>query len=216
VLCCSQFQREHLVALNPQIKRSEVISLWTDVDFWRAASRERQFAAAGQPLRVLCAGAISLRKGIPYLLQAVEPLASEVSLTLVGSISPEMRAVLRRFRSHRQLPYLPKSRLRDLYYEHDVLVMPTLGDSFGFVMLEAMASGIPVLASRNAGAPLPDDRWRVPAHDSDAIRERLLVYYADRALLRYDGETGRKFSREFAPEAYRAGARILFGELLAA
>ncbi len=216
VLCCSEFQREHLVALNPTVKRAEVIPLWADPGFWGRAASDRVFAASGEPLRVLHAGAVSLKKGVPYLLEAVEPLGAEVALTLVGEISPEMRGIFGRFRSHRHLPYLQKDLLRDLYREHDVLVMPTLGDSFGFVSLEAMASGLPVIASRNAGAPVPDEGWRVPPHDAEAIRARLLSYHADRETLRRDGHTAATFAAGFTPERYRARAGELFRELLSA
>jgi glycosyltransferase involved in cell wall biosynthesis len=216
VLCCSEFQRGHLLALNPGVKRTEVIPLWADVDFWSGVVAEREFSRPGQPLRVLYAGAVSLKKGVPYLLEAVEPMASQVTLTLVGELSPEMPNILKRFRSHRSLPYLPKNELRGLYREHDVLVMPTLGDSFGFVMVEAMASGLPVIASQNAGAPVPDEDWRVPPHDAEAIRHRLLAYHADREKLNQDGKLAASFAAQFTPERYRARAGELFKELLKA
>ncbi len=216
VLCCSEFQRGHLVALNPQVRRSEVIPLWTDVDLWQPCVAARAFSKRGEPLRVLYAGALSLRKGVPYLLEAVESLTAEARLTLVGGISLEMEGILKRYRQHQHRPYVTKAELKELYREHDVLVMPTLGDSFGFVTVEAMASGMPVIASRNAGAPVPDESWRVPAHDSEAIRARLLAYHADRELLRHDGEVAAAFGQGFRPTNYRIRAGKVFQELLAA
>jgi glycosyltransferase involved in cell wall biosynthesis len=216
VLCCSEFQREQLGALHPAITRTEVIPLWADTNFWGAGSEEHRVSKPGEPLRVLCAGAVSLRKGVPYLLEAVEPLSKEVVLTLAGEIAPEMAGILKRYRTHRHLPYLPKQELRRLYLEHDVLVMPTLGDSFGFVLIEAMAAGLPVIASRHAGAPVPEDSWRVPPHDAEAIRAKLLAYHADREKLCHDGSVARNFASHFTPERYRARAGELFRELLAA
>lgn len=216
VLCCSEFQRGHLMALNPQVRRSEVIPLWTDVDLWQSCVAGRSFSKPGEPLRVLYAGAVSLRKGVPYLLEALEPLASEIRLTLVGGVSEEMQGILRRFRAHPHRPYVTKAELKGLYQEHDVLVMPTLGDSFGFVTVEAMASGMPVVASRNAGAPVPEESWRVPPHDAEAIRGRLLEYHGDRELLHHDGEVAAAFATRFSPEGYRARVGELFRELLAA
>lgn len=216
VLCCSDFQREKLLEHNPQVRRAEVIPLWADVDFWLQAVTQRQFSPSGKPLRVLYAGAVSLRKGVPYLLRTVEPLTSETKLTLVGAIAPEMARIFPRFRQHEHLPYLPKPKLRELFAQNDVLVMPSLGDSFGFVTLEAMAAGLPVIASRNAGAPVPEESWRVPPHDAEAIRGRLLEYHGDRDLLRHDGEVAAAFASRFTPERYRARAGELFRELLAA
>ncbi|MBL9131440.1 MAG: glycosyltransferase family 4 protein, partial [Verrucomicrobiaceae bacterium] len=175
----------------------------------------RQFSTAGRPLRVLYAGGLSIRKGVPYLLQAVEPLRAEVVVTLAGSKSPEMHEILPRFRTHEHLPYLSKSGLREVFVRHDVLVMPTLGDSFGFVTVEAMASGLPVIASRHAGAPVPDEAWRVPAHDAEAIRLRLLAYHADRELLRHDSEVAAAFAAGLRPSDYRSKAKAMFSRLLA-
>lgn len=216
VLCCSEFQRGQLMALNPQVKRSEVIPLWTDVDFWKHSIAQRQFSESGKPLRVLYAGGLSIRKGVPYLIQAVESLRTEVTLTLAGSMSPEVREILPQFRRHEHMNYLSKHRLREVFARHDVLVMPSLGDSFGFIIMEAMASGLPVIASRNAGAPVPDEGWRVPPHDAVAIRARLLSYHADREMLRRDGHTAATFAAGFTPERYRARAGEIFRALLSA
>lgn len=214
VLCCSEFQRDKLMALHPHLRRAEVLPLWTDVDFWRPCAAERSFSRPGEPLRIIYAGATSLRKGIPYLLEAVQPIGDAVELTLVGGISAEMTAVLPRYRRHRHLPYVSKPELRKLYAHHDLLVMPTLGDSFGFVTLEAMASGMPVVTSRHAGAPVPDESWRVPAHDAEAIRARVEHYLEDRPRLAEDGERAAAFAAGFRPENYRARAAALFTELL--
>ena len=214
VLCCSEFQRGSLVALNPQIKKSEVIPLWTDVSFLSGVAEQRRFTESSGILKVLYVGAVSLKKGVPYLLKAVEDLHREVVLTLVGNISAEMTGIMKRFRSHQHIPYGSKNALRELYGQHDVLVMPTLGDSFGFVTIEAMATGLPVIASQNAGAPVPDVSWRVPPHDSDAIRDKLLMYHSDRSLLREDSAKAASFGRTFRPDRYRAGAKKVFKSML--
>jgi glycosyltransferase involved in cell wall biosynthesis len=157
---------------------------------------------------------VSLKKGIPYLLQAVEPLNKEVELTLVGGVAPEMLSVLPRFRQHRHMGYMSKQKLREVYLEHDLLVMPTLGDSFGFVTLEAMGTGMPVVASMHAGAPVPDEDWRVPVRDPEALRSRILAYHRDREMLQYHAAVGAEFVKDFRPEDYRRRAGELFMEML--
>jgi glycosyltransferase involved in cell wall biosynthesis len=215
VLCCSEYQRLQMHAEYPEIKRTEVVSLWTDVGFWATAAADRKFSPKGSPLRALYVGGISLRKGVPYLLDAVESLETEVSLTLVGRIAPEMPEVLKKFRSHYLKGHVAKQELREIFRDHDLLVMPTLGDSFGFVTAEAMASGLPVIASRNAGAPLPSEDWRVDAHSSEQISNRLQYYVQNRDLLYAHSELAYKFARQFDPASYRKKIAEMFAELLA-
>ena len=164
---------------------------------------------------MLYAGGISLRKGVPYLLEAVAKLGREVVLTMAGSVAPDMQTLLPKYRVQQLHPYLPKERLRELFDAHDVLVMPTLGDSFGFIVLEAMAAGLPVIASAHCGAPVPDESWRVPAGDAEAIAARLQHYISNPERLGNDGVIAAGFAAQFTPERYRANARTFFARLLA-
>ena len=151
---------------------------------------------------------------MPYLLEAVENLRQKVTLTLVGSVSDEIKELLPRYGNHRYIPHVDKSRLRELYSQHDLFVMPSLGDSFGFVIMEAMAAGMPCIASSNAGSPLPCESWRFPAHDCNAIRELILKYADDRELLEEHGIQAQDFASNFLPEQYRIRIKQIFGSLL--
>ncbi len=66
--------------------------------------------------------------------------------------------------------------------------------------MEAMACGLPVIASSNAGVPLPLARWRVPAMNSEKIAERILAYADDRELLEQDRMTSVEFVKGFTPK----------------
>src|SRR5206468_8546191 len=153
-----------------------------DPDLWfpvepRACARERG------PLRVIFVGNADLRKGVFYLLQAAArpALRDTVSVTLAGRSTPESAAILSRFNgSFRHLGPQTKPALRQIYSSQDVMVLPSLADSFGFVVLEAMACGLPVIVSENCGVPVPDPAWRVPVMDPEAIARRLEFYAEDR------------------------------------
>lgn len=212
ILACSDLHESTLVDAGAPSDRIRMIPLWADVDFWQ--EKVVKESREGNRLRVLYAGAISLRKGVPYLLQAVQGLGDAVSLTLVGDISRDITPILARFGTFRHVPYVPRPRLRELYQSNDVLVMPTLGDSFGFVAVEAMSAGLPVIASQHAGATLPDASWRVPVADARAIAERLRYYLDDRIALARDSVMARQHARQFRPERYRIAVRALFTDLL--
>ncbi|MEQ1842495.1 MAG: glycosyltransferase family 4 protein, partial [Verrucomicrobiales bacterium] len=112
------------------------------------------------------------------------------------------------------LGWHPRTALPAIYGKHDVLLFPTLGDSFGFVALEAMACGLPVITTTQAGTPLPDESWRVPTRDAESLAQRILHYAAKSDQLFLDGQRAREFALKFTPARYRQRAREIFSELL--
>ncbi len=216
ILACSDFHKEIMVREGyAPAEKIHALPLWTDPGYWAAGcGQSSKPQGSSAKLRLLYVGAVSVKKGVPYLLKAFDGLANQCDLTLAGSVTPEMSAILPRHSGFTLLPYVPKEQLRALYHSHDVLVMPTLGDSFGFVLMEAMAAGLPVIASAHSGAPVPDPFWRVPARDALAITERARHYLSNRQALARDSDVAREFASQFRPERYRREAGKLFRQLL--
>jgi glycosyltransferase involved in cell wall biosynthesis len=213
ILVCSQFQARWVSEkINPP-RGVHVLPLWADANFWHVTTTPTPVGSG--PLRVLYAGKINLRKGVPYLTRAVKRCGMGVQLTLVGSLADELTPLLKRDAdTFRLLPPCPKSQLRNLYQQHDLLVLPSLGDAFGFVAMEAMACGLPVIVTENCGVPVPDATWRVPVMDADAIAARLALYAGDRELCREHGQIAADFARQFTPERYRRHLHDIFHQLL--
>ncbi len=134
--------------------------------------------------RVLYAGHCSIRKGVVYLLEAMSRLKLPNSeLVINGSIGPEMKKhVMSRYPgSYRFLGSQPLERLHEVYSQASVLVLPTIEDGFAKVVTEAMACGVPVIATGNCGAPdvieSGVDGFIVPTRDPEAIREKVQYLY---------------------------------------
>jgi glycosyltransferase involved in cell wall biosynthesis len=100
--------------------------------------------------------------------------------------------------------------LREFYWNHDVLVMSSLGDSFGFVAVEAMACGLPVIVTDRCGAPVPDPAWRVPAFSSAAIAARLNHYRRVPERCFEDGSAACAFAGRWTSHRYRAAIRQIY------
>jgi glycosyltransferase involved in cell wall biosynthesis len=212
LLAYSVVHRESLLRRGAVANKVIEIPLWADCDFWYPAPQGSD--PANSALKVLYAGGISLRKGIPYLLAAANECGPAVNVTLAGTVADEMKPVLAKYRNHQLLPHQNRAALRDLYWRSDVLVLPSLGESWGFVALEAMLCGLPVVVTENCGAPVPDESWRVPVMDSRAIGERLLLYANDRSLCREHGSIAVPFARQFTPERYRQKLAAFFQKVL--
>jgi len=179
-----------------------VTPLWVDSNLWfpeTQISRKRD-----GPLRVLFVGGLSWRKGIPYLFEAARRCGREVRLMLVGSRMDELESYLAENSDlFSWIGPQTKPALRRIYGEHDVFVLPSLADTFGFVALEAMACGLPVIISDNCGAPVPDSNWRTPVMNADAIASRLALYAENRDLLQEHGRIALNFARQYTPGRYR-------------
>lgn len=214
MVLCSELQRDVYLAQGLPAERLRVVPLWVDTDFWHPPA-QRELPISDRPLKILHAGAISLNKGIPYLLEALDQVeGAGVETTFVGPLETSMKPFLKKLRSRaRCLPYCPHTQLRELYRSHDVLVMSSLGDSFGFVAVEAMACGMPVIVTDRCGAPVPDPAWRVPAFSSAAIATRLNHYRRQPERCIEDGCIARAFAGRWTSRRYRQSMRQIYDEL---
>jgi glycosyltransferase involved in cell wall biosynthesis len=134
------------------------------------------------PVRLLFVGEHEDRKGLQFLLKAVQLLRQDrvgVVLRTVGdgSRTRALKALTRRlgiedlvtFSGYQPDPdgtLLPRA-----YASADIFVLPSLKEGFGLVLLEAMASGVPVIASDISAIPevIGDAGVLVPAMDSRAL-----------------------------------------------
>jgi glycosyltransferase involved in cell wall biosynthesis len=179
IVCNSYVERGY------DASRTAVLPYGVDLD---------RFHPIGQPAEldrtftVICVGAILPRKGHIYLLEAWKKLAlPDAELLLIGSISYEMTATLGRYDGlFRHLPFVPNHELFQYYARSSLFVLPSVEDGFGVVCGEAMACGLPVIVTNNAGAVdiVADgkDGFVVPIRSADAIAEHIEALYRDREL----------------------------------
>lgn len=161
-----------------------------------------------RPLKVLFVGALIQRKGIGYLLEAIEKLGSQVELTLVGrrfSANPRVDEACRRWRWFETLTH---AQVMELMQQSDVLVLPSLSEAFGLVVTEALACGLPVIVTANAGSSefVRDGRegFIVPICRADAIADRLTELNENRDLLAEMSRQAQKSAAARSWETYRA------------
>jgi len=162
---------------------------------------------ASGKLRVLFAGALSQRKGLADLFHAMKLVDSrQVELILMGSLLRPRTWYRERFADFIYEPTRPHGEVLRLMQSCDVFVLPSIVEGRALVQQEAMACGLPVIATKNAGA---DDAVRdgetgffVPIRSPEAIAEKITWCAANRALLDGMGIAARKRAAEFTWRAY--------------
>jgi glycosyltransferase involved in cell wall biosynthesis len=132
-------------------------------------------------------GAVSLQKGIPYLLDAFDALIHpNKKLYLIGSNTGECDSHLQNVRSRERViltGHIPQNELKHLLSRCHVFVLPSVQEGFGMVQAQAMACGCPVIATTNTGGPdlfKPEEEgFVVPIRSSNAILEKLQLLADD-------------------------------------
>jgi glycosyltransferase involved in cell wall biosynthesis len=188
-----------------------------------AAFRARHGIAADAEV-VLCVGRIDPQKDQVLAVRATAALARErprLRLVLAGHVTHESYSA--RLAAEIDalgvggrvtvIPGLAPAEVNDAYHAADAFVLPSVHEPFGIVILEAWASGLPVVATRVGGVvDLVRDRedgWLVDSGDATGLAAGIRTILDDRAVARTLGEEGRKRARgEFSWDAI---ARRLVG-----
>jgi len=151
-----------------------------DLDCFRPAETPRP---PDRPLTVISTGTPSLRKGTPYLLEAMRLIRREhpaARLLLTSPVHPSLEAVMEKFADVpiEWSPGLPHPQLAERLRGADVFVLPSLEDGFARTVAEALACGLPVVLTPHTGAyDLVEDGVSgsiVPIRDSAAIASAVL------------------------------------------
>jgi glycosyltransferase involved in cell wall biosynthesis len=155
------------------------------------APPEGQDPPAEPGFSFLFSGAQIRRKGFDALLDAFasvrceEPSARLVVIGPRGDATPRLAG---RAAGVSVLPPVPQAELAAHFQRADCLVLPSRNDSFGMVVAEALAAGLPVLVSTLVGAKdlVEEGRtgWVVPAGDAAALAGRMLWCVRHREAVR--------------------------------
>ena len=166
-------------------------------------SFRHQYGIAGP--YVLFVGRLASNKGLLPLVEAFATVAKdhpEALLVLVGEdggMRPAVEALAERRGLGARVRILGHVRddavLADAYRDARLAVLPSEYEAFGLVLLESLAQGTPVVASRVGGIPefVPDGKAGrlVPPHDAPALAEAIEQLWSDESLARRMGAFGR-------------------------
>lgn len=205
ILVASSYVKENLIEHG--VNREKIYLLPYGVDLHAFNSPHRSSNDSNHKIRLLYAGAINQHKGIMYLLQAFQNIEQEnIELVLVGnnflssnlqkSFPPKIK-----IQNH-----LPKTDLIKLYHESDIFVFPAIHEGSSLVVYEAMAAGLPVITTPNAGSIIENgkDGLLVPSGDIEMLKNRIQLLANNSELRIKLGAQAAKTVKDYSWEKYHA------------
>ena len=211
VLACSAMAARSYVEAGAPAARVHALRLGVDVRQFQPLARRGR----GAGVRFAFVGAARPLKGFDLLLEALADVRAghpDTTLAVFGQAGavPAAPGVER----HGQLDH---ARLATALANCDCLVLPSRFDSFGLVVLEAMACGLPVIVSDGAGAAECVDEstgWVVPMGDRAALAGAMRRCIERRSELPILGAAARCVAEQHDWSVYRRRAAGLIGSLL--
>lgn len=231
VVFVSEAQRADARHLERLRGRTVVLYNMVDLDRLRAGRSIRP--SLGLPEGELVVGTvaqISHRKGSDVFVEAARRVAaarSGVRFLVVGRAADQegefaeaIRACADESALRGRISFVgARDDVPDLLASMDLFFLPTRAEPFGIAVIEAMAAGVPVVATRVGGIPeiitSPELGTLVPADDAEASADAVLALLSDDARRKSLGERGRAaLSGRFDPRAYAAALHDLYDGML--
>jgi len=174
------------------------------------------------PFRFVTIARLTPRKNVKGLLDALAlQTGPATTLTVVGDgpqrSQLEQRAQALGINDRVQFRgMLGRTAVRDALWNAHAFVLSSLHETFGVVLLEAMATGLPVVATASGGPEdlvTPETGLLVPPGDTDALADALATLREERAS--YDADAIRAYVRDqFGPAAFVRRTRALYRRAL--
>lgn len=166
--------------------------------------------------RVIFVGLVTLRKGVHHLIQAwaqAKLPQQNAELFIVGAIQQDFRLIQQKLSIPSNVILVgPKDRetLRQYLQQSSLFVLPSIEDGFGMVIAEAMASGLPVICSKNtAGVDIIENGkhgFLIDAGDIKYLAEKIQWCFENQEDAALIGLCGQKHIQSFSWNVY--GERI--------
>lgn len=199
ILVPSEFVRESVLALGADPAIVALVPYGIDRSWLQRPSHP-------VPGRILFVGSVGLRKGSHHLAGAARRLAErnvECEVRVAGPLEVGV-AQSALFAGPKYLGQVPRIDIHREYSHADIFVLPSLAEGMAVVTLEAMAVGLPVITTPNAGSCVRDgiDGIIVPAGDVSALATAIERLISDRGLRETMSQNAKARAAQFTWEKY--------------
>jgi glycosyltransferase involved in cell wall biosynthesis len=209
IVCGSQFVADGLEKCGAKKEKIKVVPYGVNLE----GMPDRKIDApwdGTRKLRVLFLGALNLRKGAPYLYEAIKLLKNEeIECRAVGSVAIREKEKSKISEVMQVKGPVPRTKIYDEYGWADVFVFPSICEGSATVIYEALSAGLPVITTPNSGSVVRDgvEGYIVPIRNPEAIADSIMKIVNDPEKLREFSKNAEKRAKQYSWEEY--GKRLV-------
>lgn len=214
VLCPSQFVYDSFLKNGFKKEQLFLVPYGTDPEKFSSEKKEKH-----KNFRAIFIGSIQIRKGIQYLLESWENLnLKNAELLIVGRVWPDAAKIVSKYKNNPSIKFLGfDSNPQKYLKEADVFVSPSLEEGSALTCYEAMAAGLPVIATYNTGSIARDklDGFVIKTAESKVMAEKIKYFYDNRKEIIKMGKNARKNVENYSWDNYGKKVLEVYKKILA-
>jgi len=206
IFCPSKFVYDSFLKFG--FKKEQLFLIPYGVDIRMFADRKEK---KDSKFRAIFVGSIQLRKGIQYLLEAWADLKlKNAELIIIGRVWPDARKIVSEYKGNPSIKFIGFNSSPQKYLkESDIFISPSLEEGSALTCYEAMASGLPIIATYNTGSIARDkkDGFVIPIRDTSILKEKIKYFYNNPKKVIEMGKNAKDYVQNFTWEDY--GKRLV-------
>jgi glycosyltransferase involved in cell wall biosynthesis len=194
LLVNSTFVKDTFVQQGYDEKRIQVVYLGVREDFFQL----KKDYSRTETLKILFTGSFGFRKGGEYLLKAMQELDRrnlKYEMTVVGSYE-SARTLINRYKPNHInfVGHIPQDDLKKYLAESDIYLFPSLCEGCASSAMEAMAAGLPVIATQESGLPIihRENGLIVSSKDVGRIVDSILLLSSEKDFREHIGKNAAR------------------------
>ncbi len=203
-LAPSEFVSKSLQECGADKKKIRIVPYGANVE----SNIIRRPIEAGALLQFLFVGNDFYRKGLPYLIKAMECFKDKAFLTITGSYDNKDPLVAKNMNKSylRFTGLVTKERMQRIYEDADVFILPSFAEGMAQVGIEAMACGLPIICTTNSG--LSDmitngvNGFVIEAGNVENLKEKMQWFLDHKKEIVKMGEKARNVAKRYTWSRY--------------
>ena len=201
ITCASEYVKESLLAVGVSAEKVRVLPYPVDCSDFEFTDR----SGRSGPVRVGFVGQVGLRKGAPWFLEAAKLCdPALVKFTMVGAVALTDFGRRQLEEGVELVGSVPRSQILDWLKRFDIFFFPSTCEGSAGAVMEAMATGLPIVASPNSGSVVRDgiDGYIVDYDKPEVAAQRLMELAQDKELRLRMGRSAHERAMGFDIDFY--------------